>query len=159
MRITKEWLAFLREQFPIGSRVRLKEMKDPYHPVEPGTLGTLQAIDDVGTFHCRWDNGRTLGLVIGEDSFTVLPPKPTLLKLYMPMTADLYEQNQWGYWEDYPMEPGASEAVKYEDSILAAIQRERLPEEAEHGMMRYYCFADVLVAAVALVGFTALALE
>lgn len=57
------------------------------------------------------------------------------------------------------MEPGASEAVKYEDSILAAIQRERLPEEAEHGMMRYYCFADVLVAAVALVGFTALALE
>lgn len=37
------------------------------------------------------------------------------------------------------MELGASEAVKYADSILAAIQRERLPEEAERGMMRYYC--------------------
>lgn len=35
------------------------------------------------------------------------------------------------------MELGASEAVKYADSILAAIQRERLPEEAERGMMRY----------------------
>ena len=138
MQITKEWLEFLRAQFPIGSRIRFREMKDPYHPAEPGTLGTLQAIDDVGTFHCRWDNGRTLGLVVGEDSFTVLPPKPTLLKLYMPMTADLYEQNQWGYWEDSPTELGASEAVKYADSILAAIQRERRPEEAERGMMRYY---------------------
>ena len=36
-----------------------------------------------------------------------------------------------GDWEDSPMELGASEAVKYADSILAAIQRERLPEEAE----------------------------
>ena len=52
------------------------------------------------------------------------------------------------------MELGASEAVKYADSILAAIQRERLPEEAERGMMRYYCFANGLVAGVALVGFT-----
>ena len=41
MQITKEWLAFLREQFPIGSRVRLKEMKDPYHPVEPGDTGHI----------------------------------------------------------------------------------------------------------------------
>ena len=138
MQITKEWLAFLREQFPIGNRIRLREMKDPYHPAAPGTLGTLQAIDDVGTFHCRWDNGRTLGLVIEEDSFTVLPPKPTQLKLYMPMTADPYEQNQWRYWENYPTELDASEAVKYADSILAAIQRERRPEEAERGMMRYY---------------------
>ena len=95
MNIPKEWLKFLQEQFPIGSRVRLREMKAPYHPVALGTLGTLQAIDDVGTFHCRWDNGRTLGLVIGEDSFTVLPHKPALLKLYIPMTVDLYEKNQW----------------------------------------------------------------
>ena len=57
------------------------------------------------------------------------------------------------------MELGASEAVKYADSILAAIQRERLPEEAERGMMRYYCFANGLVAGVALVGFTVLAPE
>lgn len=138
MQISREWLAFLREQYPTGSRIQLREMKDPYHPVEPGTMGTLQAIDDVGTFHCRWDNGRTLGLVVGEDSFTVLPPKPALLKLYMPMTVDVYEQNQWGDLEDYPMELDASEAAGYVDYILAAIQRERLPEEAERGMMLYY---------------------
>ena len=54
------------------------------------------------------------------------------------------------------MELGAFEAVKYADSILAAIQRERLLEETERGMMRYYCFANGLVAGVALVGFSVL---
>jgi hypothetical protein len=30
-------------------------------------------VDDMGTIHMRWDCGRSLGLVPGEDSFRKLP--------------------------------------------------------------------------------------
>lgn len=34
---------------------------------------TVDSVDDVGTLHMRWDNGRTLGIVPGEDQFRVIP--------------------------------------------------------------------------------------
>lgn len=153
MALQKQWLEFLREQYPVGSRIKLREMKDSHHPVEPGTMGTLTSIDDIGTFHVNWDNGRTLGLVIGEDSFTVLPPETHLLKLYMPMTVDYYERNQWGDMENEPTEMSSREAVQYVDHIAAAIQRERLPEETTRGLMHYYHEDDSVNQKVQSFGF------
>ena len=70
--ISKETLQTLRERFPAGTRVELVHMDDPYNPIEPGTKGTVEYVDDMGTIHMKWDNGRTLGLVAGEDSFKVI---------------------------------------------------------------------------------------
>lgn len=88
MNVNRELLAFLRKQYPVGTRIRLDSMQDPYAPVEAGTTGKLDYIDDAGQFHMKWDNGRVLALIPGVDSFTVLPPELSMTKLYMPLMPD-----------------------------------------------------------------------
>ena len=155
MTVDQNWLKFMREQYPQGSRIRLREMKDPYNPVEPGTMGTLIFIDDLGSIHCNWDNGRTLGLVMGEDSFSVLSPEPTLLKLYMPMTVTCYECNDYGNLENEEVTMDSRKATTYADTIAGAILRERRPEEAERGLMKYYGEHDGVERKVRSVQFVA----
>ena len=140
----REWLKFLREQYPKGSRITLKEMKDPYAPVEPGMTGTLDCIDDIGTFHVKWDNGRALGVAIGEDSFSVRPPRQeqTTLKLYMPLNATIYAYDDWGDLDNEGSEMNGLELTGYEDEIRTALEKNRMPEEAERGIMHWYGETD-----------------
>jgi Domain of unknown function (DUF4314) len=56
-----------------GRRVRLVRTTDEHTSLRPGAVGTVSLVDSVGTIHVRWDDGSTLGLIPGEDSFTVLP--------------------------------------------------------------------------------------
>lgn len=62
----------LKRMYPKGTRIELISMDDPYAPIPSGTKGTVEFVDDMGTIHMKWDNGRTLGLVAGEDSFKVI---------------------------------------------------------------------------------------
>ncbi len=45
---------------------------DPPRPVEDNMRGTVRFVDDIGAVHCTFDNGRSLGLCPGEDSFRKL---------------------------------------------------------------------------------------
>ena len=62
----------IRQKYPKGTRIMLNSMDDPHHPIPSGTLGTVETVDDIGTIHMKWDNGQSLGLIVGEDSFYVI---------------------------------------------------------------------------------------
>ena len=49
-------------------------MDDP-QAVPPGTKGTVKFVDDIGSIHCHWDNGRSLEVIPGEDSFHMIPAR------------------------------------------------------------------------------------
>ena len=61
-----------RERYPAGTRIRLNHMDDPYAPIPDETVGEVQYIDDAGNIHMVWENGRTLSLIEGADSFTII---------------------------------------------------------------------------------------
>lgn len=60
-----------RRRYPEGTRVVLEEMYDA-RPIPVGTKGTVQFVDDIGTVHVDWDNGRRLGLIPSEDRFSII---------------------------------------------------------------------------------------
>ena len=62
----------MKRCYPPGTRLVLLSMDDPYAPVPSGTKGTIVHVDDAAQIHMKWDNGRTLALVHGEDSFRKL---------------------------------------------------------------------------------------
>lgn len=58
-----------REAYPPGTRLELIRMDDPYAPIPSGTKGTVDYVDDAAQIHMKWDNGSTLALIPGEDTF------------------------------------------------------------------------------------------
>ena len=58
-----------KEAYPPVTRIMLLSMNYPHNPVESGTRGTIEYVDDVVTLHMKWDNGQGLGLVPDEDKF------------------------------------------------------------------------------------------
>lgn len=71
----KPWqIEQIQQTYTPGTRIELQHMEDP-QPVSDGTRGSVAYVDDAGTIHMKWDNGRTLGLVPGEDQFRKLTPQ------------------------------------------------------------------------------------
>ena len=116
--VSKEWLDFLRNQFPAGSRIQTWELDDPRNTLEEA--GTLEHIDDSGRFHVRQSDGGECVLTLGEEMFSVHPPESTQLKLYMPLTASFYARNEWGDWDETGEEWDGRTLLDYEDRILGS---------------------------------------
>ena len=57
----------VRHSYPVGCRVELISMNDPYEKLLPGEQGTVISVDDTGTVFVRWDCGSGLGVVYGVD--------------------------------------------------------------------------------------------
>lgn len=65
-----------RAAYPVGAKVRLDHTSDPYTDLKPGDEGRVAFIDSAGTVHIVWQNGSTLGMIPGEDRFTLVEGPP-----------------------------------------------------------------------------------
>ena len=59
----------IKRYYHPGTRIMLLSMGDDLHPVEDNTRGTVRIVDNLGTLHCDFDDGRSFGIVPGEDKF------------------------------------------------------------------------------------------
>ncbi len=78
----------MKDNYPPGTRILLLQMGDDPHPIEAGTRGTVVGVDDIGTLHCHFDNGRQLGIVPGEDTFRKLTEEELAEEQESGMTED-----------------------------------------------------------------------
>ncbi len=69
MAMSRGRVEFYKEHYPAGTRVQLDQMGDDPRPVPAGTKGTVVTVDDIGTLHVEFDNGRALGICPEVDKF------------------------------------------------------------------------------------------
>lgn len=73
---SEEKIRMIKEKYPVGTRIKLNYMEDNYSNLN-GMIGTVDFIDDAGQIHMKWDNGSTLALIYGVDSFELLKEDKT----------------------------------------------------------------------------------
>jgi len=68
----------------VGTRIELQGMCNDEPGMYPGLCGTVTGVDDQPALLMKWDNGSSLSLFPGEDSFRVIEqeqsqdPGPTM---------------------------------------------------------------------------------
>ena len=67
-------IEMIKNKYPVGTRIKLNYMDDNYS-VPRGTCGTVEYVDDEGQIGMKWDNGGTLSLIYGVDSFDIIESK------------------------------------------------------------------------------------
>lgn len=55
----------LCSEYPVGCRIVLDEMDDPYRQMPAGLQGVCRGVDDAGNILVSWDNGSSLNVAYG----------------------------------------------------------------------------------------------
>jgi len=63
----RETVERLRREYPVGCRIVLDEMDDPYTKIPVGSQATVTGVDDAGNILCSWDMGSSLSIAYGAD--------------------------------------------------------------------------------------------
>ena len=127
MAFEHEWVQFFREQYQLGSRIRLRDLHSKEQSMRQRKMGTLEGIEDDGRFKVRWDSGEVGYLMPGKDSFSVLPPETVTMKLYMPLSAEVFKNDYWNGYDDEGTELSDCEILAHEDEIIAAMVKNHTP--------------------------------
>lgn len=77
MNIVKKVIKESNNNDIIGKRIRMIQMSDDprISPIEPGTEGEIIMVSyhvDGDVINVKWDNGRNLGVIVGEDEYEIL---------------------------------------------------------------------------------------
>ena len=64
----KKTVERLRREYPVGCRIVLDRMDDPFTKIPVGTQAVVTGVDDAGNIQCDWDCGSSLALAYGADS-------------------------------------------------------------------------------------------
>ena len=62
----------MKSRYPEGTRIKLLHMGNDPNPVHDNSKGTVSFVDDIGTVFVDFDNGRSIGLIYGEDNFCII---------------------------------------------------------------------------------------
>ena len=64
---SRESVERLRKEYPVGCRIVLDEMDDPYTKIPVCGQATVTGVDDAGIIMCAWDMGSSLSIAYGAD--------------------------------------------------------------------------------------------
>lgn len=145
----------VRQQYPVGTRIRLNSLCNDERDMPTGLCGTVIGVDDQPALLMKWDNGRSLSLLPGEDNFTVIRQEQEEIdersmneKLY-----DKLDQEQAKYMRAFLLRPPQEmldNAWEYAIrlDILEVLESHKLDCEQAEALLKLPDTMDVLAQAV-----------
>lgn len=145
----------IRDNYPPGTQIVINEMIDP-RPIPSGIKGVVDHVDDMGTIHCTFENGRKLGVIPGEDDFSIIKQQLSeKIRVFVDMdgcTAEFKPTTQFedlfekGYFRNLKPLKKIIETVKaldqnpnYEVYILSSTLKEsKYAEQEKRGWLKEY---------------------